>query len=84
VQDFIIQSIHQQITFGITTDICYIFGTGKNEKFMRQLNAEHKFFGEIIALEHPRFVMQYKAKSKQVYIDKYLAAFSRAVGQEGK
>jgi len=81
VKNFIIQSIRQQIAFGIYTDVCFIFGTGKNEMFMRQLNAEHKFFSKIIALEHPRFVMQYKAKSKQVYIDKYLAAFGQAVGQ---
>ena len=33
---------------------------------------------KIIALEHPRFVMQYKSKYMQEYIDKYLTAFSMA------
>jgi len=79
VYDFIVQSIQQQIAFGIQTDVCFCFGTGKNEKFLRTLNAEQKFFGQIVALEHPRFVMQYKARSKQVYIDKYLAAFNQVV-----
>ena len=79
VYDFIVQSIQQQIDFGIKTDICFCFGTGKNEKFLRALNAEQKFFGQIVALEHPRFVMQYKARSKQVYIDKYLAAFNQVI-----
>ena len=79
VYDFIVQSIQQQISFGIDTDVCFCFGTGKNEKFLRQLNEEQHFFGKIVALEHPRFVMQYKTKSKQVYIDKYLAAFSHVV-----
>jgi len=78
VLDFIVQSIQEQIAFGIHTDVCFCFGTGKNEKFLRQLNQKHQFFGEIIALEHPRFVMQYKAKSKPFYIDKYLAAFNQA------
>jgi hypothetical protein len=55
--------------------VCFCFGTGKNERFLRKLNDEHGFFKKIIALEHPRFIMQYKAMSKQVYIDKYLAAF---------
>ena len=77
VYDFIVQSIQQQIAFGIQTDICFCFGTGKNEKFLQALNAEQKFFGQIVALEHPRFVMQYKAKSKAIYIDKYLDAFNR-------
>jgi hypothetical protein len=78
VLDFIIQSIRQQIAFGINTDVCFCFGTGKNEKFLRQLNTEQKFFKSIVALEHPRFIMQYKARTKEAYINKYLAAFHRA------
>jgi hypothetical protein len=78
VYDFIIENIKTQIALGIETDICYCFGTGKNEKFLRALNAKKKFFKRIIALEHPRFIMQYKAKTKQFYIDKYLSAFSQA------
>lgn len=76
VYEFIIDNIKKQIAIGVATDICFCFGTGKNEKFLRQLNDTHHFFKRIIALEHPRFVMQYKAKSKQFYIDKYIAAFN--------
>ena len=76
VYPFIVESIAAQIKFGIKTDICYCFGTGKNEKFLRALNEERGFFKTIVALEHPRFVMQYKARSKQHYIDKYVNAFN--------
>lgn len=76
VYGFIIKNIQQQIELGIYTDTCFCFGNGRNEKFLRQLNEEHRFFKKIIALEHPRFVMQYKSKSKQFYIDKYIAAFN--------
>ena len=79
VHPFIIRNIQQQIALGVETDICYCFGTGKNEKFLRRINAEHGFFKEIIALEHPRFIMQYRSKSKQIYLDKYLSAFHRAL-----
>jgi hypothetical protein len=79
VYDFIIDSIQKQIRFGIETDICFCFGNGKNEKFLQQVNEENKFFKKIIALEHPRFVMQYKSKSKQFYIEKYIAAFNSAL-----
>jgi hypothetical protein len=75
VRSFMIENIHKQIDLGIKTDTCFCFGTGKNEKFLKKLNDEHKFFGKIIALEHPRFIMQYKTASKQFYIDKYLEAF---------
>lgn len=76
VYDFIIQSIRQQIAFGLNTEVGFCFGTGKNEKFLRQINATHKFFGRIVALEHPRFIMQYKARSREIYVQKYLAALS--------
>ncbi|MEI6681580.1 MAG: uracil-DNA glycosylase family protein [Bacteroidota bacterium] len=77
VYGFIVENIQKQIGMGVETDICYCFGNGKNEKFLRTLNAEKHFFGKIIALEHPRFVMQYKARSKPLYIDKYLSAFNQ-------
>ena len=75
VYDFIITNIKKQISFDVSTDVCFLFGTGKNEKFFRKVNDEFQFFKKVIPLEHPRFIMQYKAKSKEVYIDKYLKAF---------
>lgn len=73
--DFIVDNIRKQIELGIYTDVCFCFGTGKNEKFLRQLNEKYAFFDKIVALEHPRFIMQYKNKTKQLYIDKCLQAF---------
>ncbi len=74
VREFIVASVRRQLEFGVRTDICYCFGTGKNERFMRALNQEYRFFDRIIPLEHPRYIVQYKLKSKQQYIDKYLEA----------
>jgi hypothetical protein len=76
VQDFMIKSIRQQLEFGIDTSICYCMGTGKNAAFLQQLNKQERFFEKIIPLEHPRFVMQYRTKRKQEYIDKYLEALA--------
>lgn len=76
VYDFMIQSLEKQLAFGIDTDTCFCFGAGKNEKFLRKLNEQKKYFKQIIALEHPRFIMQYKSKYRGLYIDKYLAAFN--------
>jgi len=42
------------------------------------LNAQEKLFGKMTVLEHPRFIQQYKSKEKQLYIDKYLQAFSKS------
>jgi hypothetical protein len=75
VYGFMVSSVQKLLALGLDTKTCFCFGTGQNAKFLNKLNAEHRFFGKIIPLEHPRFIMQYKSKSKQFYIDKYLQAF---------
>jgi hypothetical protein len=75
VKGFIVTNIKTQIALGVETDVCFCLGTGKNEVFLRNLNEEHHFFKRIVALEHPRFIMQYKTQTKQFYIDKYVSAF---------
>lgn len=75
MKSFIIASIRQQIALGVQTDICFCLGTSQNFRFLVKLNQEHAFFGRVIPLDHPRFVMQYKSKNKQTYIDRYLEAF---------
>jgi hypothetical protein len=72
---FIVSTLREQIGFGIDTDKVFCLGTGKNFKFLKALNLAHKLFGEVIPLEHPRYVMQYKSKAKDSYIDKYLRNF---------
>jgi hypothetical protein len=79
VYDFMIDNIRTQISFGVSTNTCFCFGNGKNEQFLRKVNQKEKFFENIVALEHPRFIMQYKAKTKQQYIDKYIAAFENVL-----
>jgi len=69
---FMLKTIKQQLDFGIDTQTCFCLGTGKNFKFLKKLNGEHRFFEKIVPLEHPRYVMQYKSKQKQGYIEKYL------------
>jgi hypothetical protein len=57
---FILETLKKQIGFGVDKSVCYCPGTGKNENFLRKLNKEHHFFDEIVALEHPRYIMQYR------------------------
>jgi hypothetical protein len=75
ILDFAVESIWKQIGFGIERNICFCLGTGRNFKFLTLLNNKHHFFECIEPLEHPRFIMQYKSRSKQFYIDSYLEKF---------
>ncbi|MBS6642603.1 MAG: SMUG2 DNA glycosylase family protein [Clostridiaceae bacterium] len=76
LKPFIISSIRSQIDFGIDTSVCFCIGSGKNFDFLTQINAEHKFFDQIIPLEHPRFIMQYNSKRKDIFVEKYIKALS--------
>lgn len=72
VTDFILWNIREQVAMGVSTEVCWCLGTGKNEKFLRALNEKHRFFGKIIALEHPRYIMQYRSAFRADYVRKYL------------
>jgi hypothetical protein len=77
VYDFMLESMEKHLALGIRRDIAFCFGTGQNFKFLNKLNQTQKYFDQLIPLEHPRFVMQYKSKEKMRYIDAYLEAFAK-------
>jgi len=76
VTPFIIESMCKQLELGIDRSVCFLFGTGKNAKFFSALNSREKFFEKIVPLEHPRFIMQYRLKKKEEYVQKYLEHMS--------
>jgi hypothetical protein len=73
---FILTCLRAQLDIGIDRSVAYCLGEGENFKFLNQLNEEHQFFKKIIPLAHPRFILQYKSKSKQEYIERYLEALT--------
>jgi hypothetical protein len=75
----IAEMLKQQISWGLQTDNVIIFGTGQNLNYFEQLNQHYELFKKVLPLEHPRFVMQYKQKEKQAYIDKYLDVLQQAL-----
>lgn len=78
VTPFILENIQKQISFGFKTDCCFCVGEDKNFKFLSSLNDKYNFFGKIIPLPHPRFILQYRRKQKEKYIQQYLSALKFA------
>ena len=76
--DFMIDCLRRQLAFPLRAETCFCLGTGKNAAFVAKCNEQYGFFKEVIPLEHPRYVIQYKSKRMQEYIDKYLEAFAAA------
>jgi len=75
IRPFVIQCFEQQFKFGIHRDVAFCLGDGKNFQYLSKLNKEIKLFDTIVPLSHPRFIMQYRLKKKQEYIDYYLQQF---------
>lgn len=75
VHDFIVENIRTQMSIAGNPSKCYVLGTGKNFQYLKKLNDHFQFFKEIIPLEHPRYIMQYKNKFKADYINDYLTKF---------
>ena len=69
LKPFIVKSLVQQIALGVNTEKCYCLGNGKNYAYLQRLNEELKIFHKIIPLPHPRWIMQYRRKQLQKYID---------------
>ena len=76
ILEFAVESINKQLLFGIDREICFCLGTGKNFRFLSKLNSEYHFFKRIEPLEHPRFIMQYRLKQKNFYLERYIEKIS--------
>jgi hypothetical protein len=78
LKPFILRTLREQLAFGARTDAAIVLGTGENYRFLAALNAEQRFFGKLLALDHPRFIMQYRRKRLAEYRRKYLEVFAAA------
>lgn len=73
---FIIQTMKQQIALGLHTEECFCLGK-KNAEYFRLINKEHHFFDVITELPHPRFVIQYRRRQMDEFIDEYVQKLGR-------
>jgi hypothetical protein len=78
VEPFMISCIEKQLSFGARRDISFCLGEGKNFAYLQSLNARFSFFKKIIPLSHPRFIMQYRRKTVDQYINTFVTHFTAA------
>ena len=71
VKDFMIYSLKSHISLGLDTSKVYVLGK-KNATFLRKINKTEKLFDEMVVLDHPRFIQQYRLREQGMYIEKYL------------
>lgn len=66
----ILKTFKQQIGFGANEKVVISFGK-KNAEYLKEINEELKFFKKIIVFDHPRFIMQYRLKKLDTYLNDY-------------
>ena len=68
---YIKEQFEKQLPF-LRRDVALCIGKGKNLKFLNELNKQEGYFEKIEVLPHPRWVMQYKLRRKQEFIDQFV------------
>ncbi len=79
IEPYIAITLEQQIQLGLHTQTAVILGAGKNLKFIERLNEQKSYFGRIVGLPHPRFIIQYKRR----FLDDYLDIWVRTLEDVG-
>ncbi len=72
LEPYITQTLLEQISIPQSKPNIICVGTGKNLKYLEAFNKKHHCFESIDVVPHPRWVMQYRRKEKQKYIDHYI------------
>jgi hypothetical protein len=73
LKPYLISSLKKQLMFGARKETVVCFGK-KNFVYLNELNKELNYFENIITLDHPRFIMQYRLEKKEQYIQDYIRA----------
>lgn len=76
IRPFVIENLEKLLSFGFARDRCICIGGAKNFKYLETLNGECGFFKTIVPVAHPRFILQYRRKQKETFIQQYLEALA--------
>ncbi len=72
----VVESLCEQVKFGAKHEFAVCLGK-KNAKYLNEINDEYGFFEEIRILDYPRYIMQYRLRGVDDYIDQYISALRK-------
>lgn len=82
VRPFIYQNLDAQIKLCGQPGKAVVLGSGKNYQYLNKHNQKKGWFEEVIPLEHPRFIMQYRRKKLAAYVEKFIQTIRAAEAGE--
>jgi hypothetical protein len=74
----IVENIKAQLAFGANRKYAVCLGR-KNGEYLEKLNQEYGFFDSLTVLDHPRYLMQYKLRQLDAYLDQYQEVLTKLV-----
>jgi hypothetical protein len=74
IEPFIVQNIETQRSFGCNDEVVYCLGQGKNYDYLKKLNDQHQWWRRVVPLPHPRWIMQYRLKRKEEFLEQYVSS----------
>ncbi len=81
--EYMAEQLMRQIEFGANRKMVICLGAGKNYKYLTEVNhLMGKPFEKVVAINHPRFVMQYRRKHLQQEISTFTHALTRAISDQ--
>ena len=80
LKPYLLVSLKKQIEFGANRHVVICLGK-KNGEYLKILNGELNLFNQIEILDHPRYIMQYRKKKLDGYLEQYIATFKKALNQ---
>lgn len=78
---FILESMNKQLTMNIKRSVAFTVGKGQNHRFLEKQNTEHGFFSKLGTLPHPRWVMQYRYKTRHLYVEEYVRTLGAVLNE---
>jgi len=79
LESFITETLLKQMSFLQAKPNIICIGQGKNLKYLQAFNKKYHCFESIDVVPHPRWVMQYRRKEKEKYIQMYLDVLAKVL-----
>ncbi|MCS6990260.1 MAG: DUF4918 family protein [Chitinophagales bacterium] len=79
VSEFIEKTFMKQVQLGVRRDVFVVLGGDKNFRMAQRLNDKYRWFERLLALEHPRFIMQYRRRHLSHFVNRYVEQLSALI-----
>jgi len=79
ITPFILKCLTEQHSSGLRHDVCIVLGSGKLRTYVEREVVPVLKYSQVVYLDHPRYIMQYRRTLAHDYVDRYVSAIQSLV-----